>query len=96
MSVTRAVGTAKIRKRRSKFMVSFGLEAKDGAGRTRVFTVRDRLRSNDLFKNPFTARFKEQSKGFFLVSIEPVWPPVWWASLPSCVILASITHGFFM
>ena len=58
-------------------MVCFGIEIKNARARGRFLEIKGRLASDNLVKNPFLARIRENNKGFFLVSIKPVWPPVW-------------------
>ena len=62
-------------------MVVFGIEVKDDKAVGRIMEVRNRLLIEDLFKNPFNGSIVSRGPRFFVVSLEPVYPKVYWYSL---------------
>ena len=57
-------------------MVCFGIETKHKEANAKVAGIALRLRSDNLIKNPFTSRMKQQEPGLWVINIEPIYPPV--------------------
>lgn len=55
-------------------MVVFGLITKDGGANQKVQVITDRLRGDNLLKNPFQSWSHEYKPGLWVISIEPVYP----------------------
>lgn len=57
-------------------MVCFGIKTKNDKANTRVSEVSARFKIDSLIKNPFHSKMKQVEPHLWVVSIEPIYPPI--------------------
>lgn len=58
-------------------MASFGMVVNNDVARDRILSIREKLQSDDLIKNPFVAKILFIKKDYCLVTITPVYPKIY-------------------
>ena len=76
-------------------MASFGLEVTKREAHQKIQEIRTRLLSDDFVKNPFQSKIRLNGKDFYVVCIEPLYPPLFWFAVFPLLIFLMFSGRWF-